>query len=548
MKSNKWPKVLSPLPPEQQKISDDFMKYWHEVLVSKTRYNHIEKFNHGYVVKHSPTDFLTTLEIGAGLGEHLKYEKLNDAQQENYVSLELREQMAAQIALKFPKVKTLVADCQQPLPFADNHFDRILAIHVLEHLPNLPATIREMYRLCHKQKGIFSVVIPCEGSLAYRIARKISAQRLFERMYKQPYQWLIEREHINRPYEILEELAPYFTIEHTSFFPIPLPFIFCNLCIGMTLRPRPMSEVSSHHSPRKALSFSLPPLEANSPAPLWTGDGFRIGDTLTPVLHYSINNSGWNDDLTEFHEESAGDQHFIDQASREYALAQLKKHLHEPTATILEVGCSSGFMLEAMQQAFPQATIIGADVVDEPLNKLAEKMPHTPLLRFDLVHCPLPDNSVDAIVMLNVLEHIEDDEAAIGQALRVLKPGGTLIIEVPAGPHLYDAYDKILMHYRRYKLSALTQLLKKQGFQIKKRSHLGVLLYPGFWLVKMLNKKRLTESEATQKQKVDRAIRNTGRSLLLTWIMNTELWLGRFIQYPTGIRCLVTCTKPRGSA
>lgn len=242
MKTSKWPKVLSPLAPEQQKISDDFMKHWHEVLVSQSRYNLIEKFNHGYVIDRSPRDFLTTLEIGAGLGEHLKQEKLSEAQLENYVALELREQMAAQIASKFPKVKTVVGDCQTTLPFNDNHFDRILAIHVLEHLPNLPATIKEMHRLCNKTKGVFSVVIPCEGSLAYQLARKVSAQRIFERMYNQPYQWLIEREHINRPHEIFEELAPYFTIEQKSFFPLPVPFVFCNLCIGITLRPKMVVE------------------------------------------------------------------------------------------------------------------------------------------------------------------------------------------------------------------------------------------------------------------------------------------------------------------
>ena len=52
---------------------------------------------------------------------------------------------------------------------------------------------------------------------------------------------------------------------------------------------------------------------------------------------------------------------------------------------------------------------MGADVVVEPLQKLAELWPEVPFFRFDLTHCPLPDNCVDAVVILNVLEHIEDD-------------------------------------------------------------------------------------------------------------------------------------------
>jgi ubiquinone/menaquinone biosynthesis C-methylase UbiE len=201
-------------------------------------------------------------------------------------------------------------------------------------------------------------------------------------------------------------------------------------------------------------------------------------------------------------------------------------------------------MLKDMHKAFPEATIIGSDVVNDPLKKLADKMPHVPLLRFDMVHCPLPDNSIDAIVMLNVLEHIENDAGALEQAMRILKPGGALIIEVPAGPHLYDAYDKILMHYRRYRLSSFCQLLTAQHFKIIKRSHLGVLLYPGFWLVKQMNKRRLSESEAISRQKVDAAIRKTGSNKFMNAIMRLELRLGQFLSYPTGIRCLVTCIKP----
>jgi ubiquinone/menaquinone biosynthesis C-methylase UbiE len=238
MEENKWPKLLPELTAQQQMISNDFMKHWHEVLGSRKRYSMIEHFNHGYAVKHAPKNFSRTLEIGAGLGEHLDYEQLTDSQKKNYVALELRENMADKIQSRHPEVTTQVGDCQTTLPFPDNYFDRILAIHVLEHLPNLPATIKEMHRLCHKQHGYFSVVIPCEGGMVYTLARRISAQRIFEQRYKQDYKWFIEREHINKPDEILHELEPYFSISHRCFFPFALPIVHLNLCIGITLRPR----------------------------------------------------------------------------------------------------------------------------------------------------------------------------------------------------------------------------------------------------------------------------------------------------------------------
>jgi SAM-dependent methyltransferase len=232
----RWPKSFPPLTAEQQRISDDFMKHWHEVLPQ--RFGLIERFNHGYSVRHAPASFRRTLEIGAGLGEHLHYEKLTSAQEEGYYALELRENMRRQLGENFPRVHAIAGDCQQRLDFPDGYFDRILAVHVLEHLPDLPSTVREMHRLCNPAQGIFSVVMPCEGGMAYTLARRISAQRIFEKRYQQSYSWFIEREHINRPDEIIEELQRHFDITHRAFFPLPLPFVFCNLCIGLTLRPR----------------------------------------------------------------------------------------------------------------------------------------------------------------------------------------------------------------------------------------------------------------------------------------------------------------------
>jgi SAM-dependent methyltransferase len=146
--------------------------------------------------------------------------------------------MAAEIARVHPECQVVVGDCQQRLGFADGWFDRVLAVHVLEHLPDLPAAIREMHRICKPDTGRFQVVIPCEGGLAYSVARRISAQRFFERRYKMPYKWLIERERINRPREIFDVLDERFTIEHRSLFPLRAPSIELNLAIGLTLRPR----------------------------------------------------------------------------------------------------------------------------------------------------------------------------------------------------------------------------------------------------------------------------------------------------------------------
>jgi SAM-dependent methyltransferase len=226
---SKFPKIVPELTDEQKRINDDFVNYWHQVLPN--RYGVIERFNHGYPLRTFSAHTRRTLEIGAGRGEHAYYENLPV---QEYTALELRSEMAIAIQEAHPSVKVIVGDCQQRIDVPDHYFDRVLAIHVLEHLPDLPRALDEIKRVL-KPGGLFAVVIPCEGGFAYSLARKISAQRIFEQRYKQSYKWFISREHLNLPSEIIPELQSRFSVVHRQFFPLRVPLIALNLCIGLTL-------------------------------------------------------------------------------------------------------------------------------------------------------------------------------------------------------------------------------------------------------------------------------------------------------------------------
>src|SRR5712672_2347674 len=157
----------------------------------------------------------------------------------------------------------------------------------------------------------------------------------------------------------------------------------------------------------------FPPVSVEEEASVWNGGTFVRSGKSTRVLAYEVGESGWSDELTELHESATqSGTHFIDVASRDHAINELKRALGTKPVSIMEVGCSAGHLLADMRRSLPNATLTGGDYTLGTLVKLGEKMPGIPLVRFSLADSPLPSNTYDAMVLLNVLEHIEDDNAA----------------------------------------------------------------------------------------------------------------------------------------
>jgi len=225
-----WPKRVAPFTDEQRLIWEDWRRHHLERMPEE--HTRVIRFNHEYVVRSACAG--RTLEIGAGLGEHLHYEDLTT---QEYHAVELRENIAQAIRQDFPEAVTVVADCQRRLPYEDASFDRAIAIHVLEHLPNLPGALDEIARLL-KPGGVFSVVIPCEGGLGYSMGRRVTSQRAFEYRYKTGYSWFIENEHVNQAREILHELRRRFDFADSTYFPSHIPLIDINILIGITCMRR----------------------------------------------------------------------------------------------------------------------------------------------------------------------------------------------------------------------------------------------------------------------------------------------------------------------
>lgn len=131
------------------------------------------------------------------------------------------------------------------------------------------------------------------------------------------------------------------------------------------------------------------------------------------------------------------------------------------------------------------------------------------VVRADACQLPVMDRGVDLVVAFDVLEHIGDDVAAAAEIHRVLSPGGTALIAVPADPALWSAHDEAVGHVRRYTARGLRDLLEATGLVIDSLESWNVLLRP----VAVWRRRRATGSDLTQ---VNKAVNAALRAIVAT--------------------------------
>jgi SAM-dependent methyltransferase len=283
--------------------------------------------------------------------------------------------------------------------------------------------------------------------------------------------------------------------------------------------------------------FPVPGTEAVPPF----DDGWVTGgDRRIPFLSYTEDPSvNWSDDLEVFHEESSR-THFIDVWTRASILGRIR--LLPDTATIVDLGCSTGYLLEEIRASHPQATLVGIDIVASGLKKAHALVPDARLLQADACELPLADRSVDAVVSANLLEHIPDDGRALAEIARALRAGGRAVLIVPGGPGTYDYYDRFLGHERRYGRGELAGKARSVGLDVIEDRYIASLLYPAFWLVKKHNRLRYGHLEGDAlEQRVARDIAGTRDSRVGSALRRLEE--GLRLRLPFGIRNLVVLRK-----
>jgi ubiquinone/menaquinone biosynthesis C-methylase UbiE len=267
-------------------------------------------------------------------------------------------------------------------------------------------------------------------------------------------------------------------------------------------------------------------------------------DSREPFLSYapldaSVN---WSDQLEALHEDSSR-THFIDVWTRRAMLDRLPPI--STASTILDLGCSTGYLLEDLARTHPEATLVGVDLVAAGLRKAHEAVPAARLLRADACELPLADRTIDAIVSANLLEHVPEDRRALTEMARVLRREGIAVVVVPASPGTYDYYDRFLGHQRRYARGELAAKARDAGLEPLEDCHVGSLIFPAFWLVKQRNRRRYNGLEGNElERRVAANIAGTRDSRVGRVGCTVErLLLEAGIRLPFGIRNLVVLRR-----
>jgi 2-polyprenyl-3-methyl-5-hydroxy-6-metoxy-1,4-benzoquinol methylase len=219
--------------------------------------------------------------------------------------------------------------------------------------------------------------------------------------------------------------------------------------------------------------------------------------------------------------------------ARRYLFDLWLKRLRLPkSAQILDVGCGTGINLKMLSK---YGEVRGLDISDEAL-EFCRQQGFTNLAKGDAVTLNEESGNVyDLVTALEVLEHLPDDGQALKHWHRVAKPGGYLLITVPAYQWLFSAHDKALHHYRRYSMTGLIKKIKQAGWQIKKASYFMMLTFPALMPVRLLQKNALPRTSYVPTK--------TWLNNLLINLLKIEANLTRLLAIPFGSSIVVLAKK-----
>jgi SAM-dependent methyltransferase len=216
---------------------------------------------------------------------------------------------------------------------------------------------------------------------------------------------------------------------------------------------------------------------------------------------------------------------------------------YPPSGPIIDIGGGNGFVSQGLIQSGFDAIVIEPS----PAGAAVAKHRGLPVVRAAFQDLQVPDGSLYAGGMFDVLEHIEDDEGALRRVSRALKPGGLTYIAVPAYNFLWSYQDIYSGHYRRYTVSTLSAIMHRAGLEPLRGTYFFSVLVPVIFLLRTIpSLVGLKTIDQVAKAEADHAAKKGAAGQVLKRLFDRELRTisaGRTAHF--GSSCIVVGRKAR---
>jgi SAM-dependent methyltransferase len=236
-------------------------------------------------------------------------------------------------------------------------------------------------------------------------------------------------------------------------------------------------------------------------------------------------------------------RHFWHVGRKRIILDVLRRNINNLSeCRMLEIGCGNGNILTYLEAN--GIDIEGGDIFIEGLRFCRQRSNSANLYLLDILSLPF-HNNFEIIGIFDVLEHIENDMKALSEINLALKPGGNLILTVPAYQLLWSPFDEGVGHKRRYGLKDIRAKLENSGFVVKKISFYVFFLFPIIAAIRLITKALPVNNKKRKIETVLEANTIPVINGIFSALLKLEMMLMRYTNLPFGSSLLVLAEKKK---
>ena len=214
----------------------------------------------------------------------------------------------------------------------------------------------------------------------------------------------------------------------------------------------------------------------------------------------------------------------------------IRRMIPEKAKRALDIGCGSG--LNAMILSAYASEIVGIEISDDAIAAAKKTAPNLTIIKGSWPTVPLT-GLFDVIICLDVLEHIQDDGAALHTIESLLAPNGIALLTMPALPSLWTDHDAIAHHYRRYTKNMLLRLIEKHtNLEIARISYFNSFLFLPIVFFRALKKILPLRAGASDIFALPAPLNSALRSLF-----GAERFILRYGNFPIGVSLVCVVRK-----